>query len=236
MKKCIAFAACVIIIILLSASMAAALGENTDLTGMSIDELILLRAQIDAEIISRPEAEDSVLLEGEYTVGVDIKPGTYFVTCDKSNNGWIGIDIYSDSTKENQIGDHTIQTKGYDVQKVTFSEGDYVEITHGSLLINISGFPAVKKPEGTEVQPGVYEANVDIPVGKYTVFHGDGYAVVSVFPDYKTFESEKHGDLTSCYLEHNNEQTNIILSEGNILVIEGNAVVMTKSSGMLNIE
>jgi len=239
MKKKISMLTCISICLIMAGLLSFSLAESiadSDLSALSIDDLILLRTQIDAELMSRPEVENSVLLEGEYTVGVDIKPGTYFITSNKSNNGWIGIEIYSDSTKSDEINDYTLQTSGYDIEKVTFADGQYIAITHGSILLNVAGFPDVKKPEGTEVQSGVYEVGTDIAAGKYTVYHGEGYAVASVYPDYNTFEEEKFGYLTTAYLEHNGEQTNIVLTEGNVLVIQGSNVIMTKSSGMLNIE
>ena len=76
MKKLIGIVAAVLMIVTISGACMAA--EN-DLKSMSLDELVTLRNQITAEIISRiPDAEP--FYSGKYTAGVDIKEGSYTIT------------------------------------------------------------------------------------------------------------------------------------------------------------
>lgn len=56
--------------------------SDLDLTSMSLDDLISLRSEIDAEITTRLSSSASdIIYPGTYIVGTDIKPGTYLFTC-----------------------------------------------------------------------------------------------------------------------------------------------------------
>lgn len=50
-----------------------------DLSGMSFDELLALRDQVQRELISRPEWKEVTVPPGEYTVGIDIPAGVYSI-------------------------------------------------------------------------------------------------------------------------------------------------------------
>ncbi len=61
-----------------------ALVEN-DLSEKSLDELFELRERINTEIELRIGLIDSsMIFVGDYTAGIDIKPGTYVITCTKA--------------------------------------------------------------------------------------------------------------------------------------------------------
>ena len=52
-----------------------------DLSDLSFDELIKLRDEINAEIVSRPEWKETEVPAGQWVVGEDIPAGTYSITC-----------------------------------------------------------------------------------------------------------------------------------------------------------
>ena len=56
-----------------------AFAEN--LADLSFDQLITLRDQINAEIVSRPEWKETEVPAGQWVVGEDIPAGTYSITC-----------------------------------------------------------------------------------------------------------------------------------------------------------
>ena len=68
---------CALVLALLliqSAALAA------DLSGMSFDELLALRDQVQRELISRPEWKEVTVPPGEYTIGIDIPAGVYSIS------------------------------------------------------------------------------------------------------------------------------------------------------------
>lgn len=57
-----------------------ALAEEIDVSAMSLDELVALRAKVQSEIDTRIDATGDILPEGRYTVGQGIKAGNYVFT------------------------------------------------------------------------------------------------------------------------------------------------------------
>jgi hypothetical protein len=67
-----------LVAILLVSMTSFALAEQTiDLSQLSYEDLIALKMQVDAEIISRPETNKITVPQGVYTVGVHIPAGEY---------------------------------------------------------------------------------------------------------------------------------------------------------------
>lgn len=85
------------------------IAAENDLSAMTIDELVTLRNQITAEIISRiPDAEP--FYSGKYTAGVDIKEGSYTITnlTPESEDGvdtWIACTVRAkaDESEEGEV-------------------------------------------------------------------------------------------------------------------------------------
>lgn len=59
---------------------SAAYAEGIDFSSMSTDELLALREELNAEIESRIGVEAETINKGIYTVGEDIKAGTYTIS------------------------------------------------------------------------------------------------------------------------------------------------------------
>ena len=94
-----------------------------DLSGMSFDELIDLRSQLEKEILSRPEWKEVTVPAGRWIVGQDIPEGTY---CIKKDISITSLKIFADPeddmwtylyavTDENTIGNIRLE-KGWIVE------------------------------------------------------------------------------------------------------------------------
>ena len=77
MKK---LAALMVQIFVISFSGLALADETLDYSGMSLDELVILRNTINEEIASRIGSGD-MIYTGDFLVGTDIKAGKYIITC-----------------------------------------------------------------------------------------------------------------------------------------------------------
>lgn len=71
MKRSIATVLAILMLVLPTAFAAS------DLSGMSVEELIQLKTQIDAELLSRGDLKEFEVPVGVYVIGVDIAAGTY---------------------------------------------------------------------------------------------------------------------------------------------------------------
>lgn len=136
---------------------AIAMSEGIDLAGMSYDELVALREQINLAIWKSEEWEEVTVPQGTWSVGEDIPSGHWTV------------EAYPGSTTLIKIGD-TLQDNGKDVMSYTqrffdayivsptyknykngedkttidfeFLDGDYVQIKSGSAVFKLfSGKP-----------------------------------------------------------------------------------------------
>lgn len=82
MKKLIAI---ILAAILLFAT--PVLAEGIDLSTMTIDELVVLRTRINAEINGRMSGSDNAFPPFDYKVGKHIPAGVYMITCAEILNG-----------------------------------------------------------------------------------------------------------------------------------------------------
>lgn len=86
---------------------AVAYGESIDLSRLSTDELLALRAEVEAEIAARITTDRYEIFNGDYIVGEHIKPGRYVLTVvemfklERSSSGWVNVVLRNteDSTK-----------------------------------------------------------------------------------------------------------------------------------------
>lgn len=76
MKKIVSL---LLVFLLLAGSAACA--EGTDFSTMTTDELLALREELNAEINTRIGDDNTLIGDGVYVAGVDIKPGMYQITC-----------------------------------------------------------------------------------------------------------------------------------------------------------
>ncbi len=144
MKKILS--ALLVLILLTSASLGMA---EVDLTGLSYDELVALKAQVDLAIWESEEWQEVTVPQGVYEVGVDIPVGHWtilpadggysYVTCGdmldntKKDISWEGDYYVSQSlTSPN----YSYYSESQDVTQVDFEleDGMYVVIDSGSVI------------------------------------------------------------------------------------------------------
>lgn len=130
---------------------ALADGNGPDLASMSLDDLLVLRQNIESEITERLASDNSLIYPGVYLVGKDIKEGTYLITGMFSDDYGMQVLVYpSESDYENRNYD------GYDLK---LGEYQYVTLKTGMVLQIYLGNARVQaveqswKPSATEV-PG----------------------------------------------------------------------------------
>lgn len=81
-----------------------------DLSDLSFDELIKLRDEINAEIVSRPEWKETEIPAGQWIVGEDIPAGSYSISVDgkqslvqiwkKAVNDYVGGLLFNEIIKD----------------------------------------------------------------------------------------------------------------------------------------
>lgn len=210
---------------------ASAIAEADDLSEMTFEELAELRTLITAEMLTRPEGEEIVLSAGEYVVGRDLQPGTYYAIYESGQWSGGSIYVYEDETKGNRLAWITTVPSSYDVYPIrNLAEGNIVVIEGNKLRTNMVGFPDYHAPEGTLIPPGVYEIGVDIPAGRYSVSLNGDETFVYV---YKTKEAYLAGKTSSreremYYLAYKDKTCVVSLQDGQIFVIDDSSVIMSK--------
>ena len=122
MKKLI----CIVLILMLP---VIALAD--DLSSMSYEELLTLRQQITAEIMSRPEWKEVEVPSGIWIVGKDIPVGTYSIH--PTARGAF-LRVYTDKNK--MIANQGIRTESQAVGKIVLLEGYQVDVSDGSLIFS----------------------------------------------------------------------------------------------------
>ena len=221
----------------LLASMLSCHAEEMDWSSYSYDTLLTLRKQIDAELALRPENEEYVLEPGKiYTVGKDIIPGVYYAIFDSGD--WTSSNIYFYGDDGEQLDYISVSASNYTVYElILLSIRDVrVQVTYNNIRISRAGFPDYHPHEGTTVPVGTYEVGKELPAGKYCAYLLNGSARVRVYPSRDQYE-KGFGTILSEYLSKSERAiNNIQLNEGNVLVIEENSIVMTKSSFTLTFD
>ena len=152
MKKlitiCITFA---LVLALIPAAFA-----DWDLSGLTFDDLIALRAQIQLEMMSRGEWEEVEVPQGVYQVGVDIPAGTW--TIRSKGKYYTGINVGT-ALRENKADVvfppnafatiYNVNGGAYDESKlsewtVTVSNGEYVVVEDGpAIFTTYTGKPSL---------------------------------------------------------------------------------------------
>lgn len=127
---------CVLALTFLLSSVA--LSEvDFDASQYSLEELVVIRAAVEAEIDSRVSSATATLLPGRYVAGVDIKAGSYILIglMDKAPNGYTPQALVAESMerKYNYIDDSYMD----EGRKWHFSiqDGMVLEIRYGECVI-----------------------------------------------------------------------------------------------------
>lgn len=105
--------------------------SGIDLTGLSFDELIQLRKEIDLLIFGSEEYKEVSVPAGDYVIGEDIPAGTYSLDC----NSVAMIEVYSDTSRDfmSMLACHPVGD-GETVGKIELIDGQAVSITLGSII------------------------------------------------------------------------------------------------------
>lgn len=207
--------------LLLSAACASA--ETPNLSQMTFEKLADLRAQIDAEMQSRPEAEDIILPGGgEYVVGEDLLPGTYYFIYSDTSTGNISVEVYTDKSAERAESYINCNSDDYLVHALSLEEGNCIR-TRWTIRLNRVGFPDYHVPEGTYIPAGNYVIGTDIPAGRYEINLYESRSVVEV--------KNAHGIREFYMVLDGAERTAIVtLNEDATLVIQKGGIMMNKSN------
>lgn len=173
----------VVALLLISTTCTFGFAEGFDFSQMSVDELVEIKTSLEAELRSRPEALPFVLSSGVYVVGVDIKPGRYFVataTVEKRStdlNVFPTKEIYDQRWTIGGNGGAKILcnlTIGEEAEHIELTEGNYVDINapvkFSLVEFEKDDYCEYTPPEGTNVPAGIYIVGEDIPAGTYRVF------------------------------------------------------------------
>ncbi|MBR4235566.1 MAG: hypothetical protein IKR85_05820 [Clostridia bacterium] len=198
MKRILALVVCAFMLI------SCALAEDYDLEGMDFDSLLALKEAVDREYYSRQEAKGISFAPGTYIVGIDIKPGRYYVKMvEPSPDGSALVNIDKDletyGKRLTVYAEISLLFTSLDSEQknIRVESGNVLEIEHGSILfssspINQDDYYVYRAPEGTYVPSGVYIVGEDIPAGKYNVYSGTihgGYA--RIFYSKETYDKTK---------------------------------------------
>lgn len=103
-------------------STAAFAEASVDLSSMSSEDLVALRAQINAELLSRGFEKDVDVPAGSYIIGKDIPSGDYTIT----TNNLVVITIMNE---KGGYDDMYSITKNSPLGKITLKDGYSIEIT-----------------------------------------------------------------------------------------------------------
>ena len=114
-----------IMVAILAVVMTSALATSIDISTLTIDELVVLRGEIDAVL----NEEIFPIYAGKYIVGVDILPGRYTIKCLTAKEGKTGMLI----TVENEAGEdvHWINCEIGEERFVTIEEGQMLQLSSG---------------------------------------------------------------------------------------------------------
>ena len=94
MKRILSFAlACVLVL-----SLAPAAFADVDLTGMTFDELVALKDQINLALWNSADWQEVTVPQGVWQVGADIPAGKWTIVCGGKN--WTTIEV-ADSLRDN---------------------------------------------------------------------------------------------------------------------------------------
>lgn len=128
----------IIFILSLTLSLSLVLSASAvDLSGMSFEELLFLRDQLTAEIMSRPEWKEVTVPAGKYMIGEDIPAGSYSVT----STGLVSyLAVYYEAGKENNDYDeYYIVMENNPLGKVILKSGMIITISAQVIFSPVKG-------------------------------------------------------------------------------------------------
>ena len=226
----------IVIFFALLAGCAYSCAEDIDLKSMSFEELIDLDTRLKAELLTRPETEDVIFVPGEYLVGEDIEPGTYYVRYATGSANCGSIRVYADATEEKRIYSESSYEVRQDQYKITLESGNLVKIEDSGMAFSLTE-KKYTPVEGVIVQPGVYEVGVDIPAGRYTCnYNGHSHTRVRVYPNAEEMEESFGTKVVDETVSISDDSLSVILKEGYYLSIENNYCIMQKNETSISFD
>lgn len=128
--------ALVLTLTLLTVPLYAAVATGVALSGMTDEELTILKQQLDTEILDRGMVKSATLPVGTYTVGVDIPQGAYEILVEPEEVGTI-YELYAtnEDYKNGIEVDRYMPLYEGDSAKITLSDGQILIIEIGSVRI-----------------------------------------------------------------------------------------------------
>lgn len=146
-----------VILILVCMTIPLACAEDVDISGLSYDELLILRSRVDAAILECEEWQEVTVPVGIWKVGEDIPAGKWTLRCasDKYSFVTIGTKLRDNGLSISTTGDHyassTVFSPNYKDFKpgdnpteiyITVTDGDYIHIGQASVIFSpYSGKP-----------------------------------------------------------------------------------------------
>lgn len=215
----------------------------TELEDMSFDDLLELQAALQAEMLSRPESEISILDEGKYLVGKDILPGGYYFRI--VDNPYYGagnvIRVYENEERwkeDKTFIYHSLELDGVSSAKLQLEEGQILTVDVAPVMISRIEFEKddYMPPQGTIVVPGDYIVGVDMPAGRYTAYYnGVSVSSLCVYKDSQTAtEDPYYGTFFEEELRYLCYSCQLTLQDGYVLRVKHNPFVMKKNESMLD--
>ena len=122
MKKIVALVLAVILMC------GVALADGVDLSGMSLEELLVLQKDVSLEVNRRLNNGATPISAGEYVVGKDIKAGTYKIVIAEAFASYAEVAIYSSDGEREWAAS---SKAGMDVM-VTLEEGHSLNMYYTS--------------------------------------------------------------------------------------------------------
>ena len=126
-------------------SLAPAAFADVDLSGMTFDELVALRDQIDLAIWNSQEWQEVEVPQGVWRVGEDIPAGKWTIRAVSGGNAYVkvgnelkdgGTDVKSKYTLDIYAPDHRYYTEGKNMTEGTaeLEAGQYVSINYANAV------------------------------------------------------------------------------------------------------
>lgn len=128
--------ALVIALTLLTVPLYTAVAAEVDLSGMTDEELTILKQQLDAEMLDRGMVKTAEIPAGDYTIGVDIPQGDYELINEKVDTGCI-YNLYAtqDDYKNGKDMGANWPLGLNDSAKITLTDGQILSVQLGTIRI-----------------------------------------------------------------------------------------------------
>lgn len=120
----------ILVMVLVAMMMCCAFAEGVDLAGMSYDELVALKEQVNLAIWSSEDWQEVEVPQGVYVIGEDIPAGKWTI---KAVEGLSAAIYWGDTLDESGVslgyGDIYVGETVYSKAHSYYSEGDTTEVT-----------------------------------------------------------------------------------------------------------